>query len=415
MASSSSSSDCPICSEALIDSEELFTLPCHNCEYNFCTNCVETFVRSSQDDYQEASDGSRQVKIHIACPQCRGKYAMDISKVLLLRKAHSLGRSIVDDDGNRRNDSDLTATQLSLKRDFLSSSKKRQVERAHGLYLQAMDGKMSCDLVENEAVWKRLFEGLPDSTHTTGTSAGDQDDDDDGDSDEENAAANKANNQHSEADDTLFQGLEDCMNKDEKVFLTELLTSGQVSKLHQTAMILHGILKLSTTAQSLLYKLSFQENQKNADLIEKTKTIFPLPNHMPGYFLIPAYNQKQNFLSLEDMKWDGTIIPPQRSKRVFDKVYGEHYHKPSEPRDVVIVKSVRGPAGRVGLRRADVVTHVNDMDWQGTAKELQEHIYQLYARYPNEEFTLTVNANPETATFLQVRYDMMEKSRNQLL
>ena len=84
--------DCPICLESLNPSDELFPLPCYKCDYNFCKNCVETFERSSKDDFQEASDGSRQVKVYLACPQCRGKYPMDISEVVMLRKAHSVCR-----------------------------------------------------------------------------------------------------------------------------------------------------------------------------------------------------------------------------------------------------------------------------------------------------------------------------------
>lgn len=40
-----------------------------SCEYNFCTSCVEHFIASSQCGYEEASDGSQQVKIHLICPQ----------------------------------------------------------------------------------------------------------------------------------------------------------------------------------------------------------------------------------------------------------------------------------------------------------------------------------------------------------
>jgi hypothetical protein len=397
----------------MIVSEELYTLPCHKCEYNFCTKCVETFVRSSKDDYQVASDGSRQVKVHVCCPQCRSHYDMDISKLLLLRRAHSLGSSIVDQEtGTRHGDSQLTATQLSMKRDFSTHRQKRKVEQAHGMYLQVMDGKISSEIVHDaELVWKRLFAGIPEPE-------GDQDDDDDDDdeSDEEDSA------KQDRIDLTLFQGLEDCMGRDEAVFLTQLLTSGQASKLSQAAMILHGILKLSltSTSASMLSRLSIYGNSSSpkskADLMDRTKAAFPLPCHMPGYFVIPAYSKAEKFLSLDDLDWDGSIIPPQRSKRVFDKVYGEYYHPPnSAPHQVVLVKSVRGPAGRVGLRRADVVSHINDMEWTGPAIELQAYIYQMHERNPNDEITLTVNANPETASFLQIRDTMMKNSRLELI
>ena len=48
--------------------------------------CVQDFLSAENDGFQEASDGSRQVKIHVCCPQCRSKYPMDIHELLLLRK-----------------------------------------------------------------------------------------------------------------------------------------------------------------------------------------------------------------------------------------------------------------------------------------------------------------------------------------
>jgi hypothetical protein len=407
-----SGADCPICLESLIVSEEIFPLPCRKCEYNFCTKCVETFVRSSKDDYQEASDGSRQVKVKVICPQCRGRYPMDISKVLLLRRAHSLGSAIVDDEtGNRHDDSELTATQLSTKRDFFSHSKKRQVDKAHQLYLQVMEGKIEADVMTSaETVCQRLFVGIPESESKEG------DEDDDDYRDVNSSTPKKPPPPENDVDDTLFQGLEDCLGKDEKVFLTQLLTSGDAQKLAQAAMILNGILKLSTSAQSLLNKLSFEQHSTSkADVIDKMKKSFPLPNHMPGYFVIPVYSHKQDYLNVKDGDWDGSITPPVRSKKVFDSIYGHHYHLPLEARPVVLVKGVRGPVGRVGLRKSDVVTHVNDMDWTGTARELQEYIYQLYELEQQDEITMTVNANPETATFLKVRHGMMENSRVELI
>ena len=396
--------DCPICLEAMDTSEELLTLPCQTCDYNFCTNCIESFVRCSKDDYQIASDGSRQVKVSIACPQCRSKYPMALSDVLLLRRAHSLGNSIYDASGDRLPDSDLSATQLAQKRDFYSLARKRELELAHGLYLHVMGAKVPRDLIETTKIkWKPLFEGLPENDQE-GTGGSEKK------NDEKGPISPKADGKL-EIDDTLFQGLEDCIGKDERVFLTQLLTSGEVHKLAQASMIIQGILKLSLTNPSMLKQPTFEENsQKKADKIAKTKLAFPLPNHMPGYFSMQPFSPKERHLILDDMTWDGTIIPPQRSKRVFDKVYMNHYHKPMRPRGAVYIKGIRGPAGRLGLRKHDLVTHVNDIEWQGSAQELRDYFQQLYEKHPTEEITLTVNANPETAAFLQVRYKMMEQS-----
>jgi hypothetical protein len=163
--------------------------------------------------------------------------------------------------------------------------------------------------------------------------------------------------------------------------------------------------------------MSKYEAQKHVDFIAKTKMAFPLPNHMPGYFLIPAYSKRDGFMTLADQMWDGFMAPPQRSKRVFDEVYGSEYKPPQDeyPQQVVTVQAVRGPVGRLGLRRGDIITHVNDMEWNGSAQDLQDYIYECNASHPQDEISLTVNSNVETAAFLKLRQELMQRSREERL
>lgn len=397
--------DCPICLESLNPSDELFPLPCYKCDYNFCKNCVETFERSSKDDFQEASDGSRQVKVYLACPQCRGKYPMDISEVVMLRKAHSVGSSLVDDDGIRLlDDSELNAGILSAKRDFSTFSKKRKVESAYGLYLKVMkDGNLSIPeetKEEAKTAFERLFRNISE-------------DDDYSSSDGEPSP--KAFRPDM-IDETLFQGLEDSMGSDEKIFLTKLLTSGQPDKLTQAAMILNGILKMTMSGQFLVSTQSFQNaSQKKKEQIAKAKKRYPLPSHMPGYFLIPMFDRNKKQLVLKDKYWDGKMTPPATSKRVFDIIYEKHYSPRIDPRPVVYVDAIRGKVGRLGLRKGDIITHVNDMEWTGNAMQLERHLFQIYENNASDVISVTVNASPETANFLKVRAEMLEKARAELL
>jgi hypothetical protein len=397
--------DCHICLESTNAADELFALPCDTCRYNFCMKCVETFIRSSKDDFQEASDGSRQVKVHLVCPQCRGKYPMEISDVAMLRGAYTLGISLVNDDGDLLADSDLKASQLTRKSDFLSYSKKRQVECAYGLYMKVMkDGNMDIpeeSTAEALRAFDILFRNVPEGND--GTTADGQ-------------PSPKAT-QPDSLDETLLQGLGEFMGSDEKVFLTQLLTSGKTEKLAQAAMILNGILKLYMSGHVLASNDSF-DTKMNAHKVEKiaqTKKQFPLLNHMPGYFLVPLFDKKQKHLQLQDKEWDGKMVPPTPSKRVFDIIYENHYHARSESRPVVVVKGVRGPVGRLGLRKGDVISHVNDMEWVGTAEELQNHLHQHFAQNPADVMSMTVNANAETAEFLKVRGEMLERSKAELI
>ena len=230
---------------------------------------------------------------------------------------------------------------------------------------------------------------------------------------------NKYNNKKNKmVDETLFQGLDEFMNRDEQLFLTDLLTSNDPKLVAQAAMIMHGMLRLSWSGKHVASakQQSKYESQKHIDYITRTKTMFPLPNHMPGYVLIPAFSKHQGYMLTKDVQaWDGTMEPPQQSKRTFDQVYRNHYVPPSpdERRNVVSISSIRGPVGRVGLRKNDRITHVNDMPWDGTAQELMEYIYDCYSRHPNDEISITVNADVETARFLHTRYNMMKTSRQQ--
>lgn len=400
--------------EELSPSETVYSLPCTKCDFNYCSTCVEDFVRSSRDDYQIASDGSRQVKVHIACPQCREKYPMDISKVLLLRKVHFLGNNAFSSEGDPLPDQDLKATELAQKRDLFTRKKKRLVELSHGLYLKVKEGKL--DLTKMDAaqdICQRVFQSLPEPT---GASTDEEDEDDYVD----NPSSPRA--PKVQVDNSLFQGLQDFLGWDEKVFLTDLFTSGEVAKLMQASMILNGVLKMSMQPPSQRSQIPNQSrnntnSKKEVELLEKTKKSFPLPNHMPGYFIIPSFTSKQQYLTFENVAWDGTITPPAQSKRVFTQIYADKYHPPNvdNPRSVVVVQAVRGPAGRVGLRRGDVVTHINETEWTGNADELVLHIQNMCEHTNEQNLSLTVNATQEVGEFLRIRKQMMERANVMLI
>ena len=295
---------------------------------------------------------------------------------------------------------------------------------AQALYSYSMKGKLDQAAVEKAAnVWKTLLEKLPVEVE----------DEDEGEEIEVAASHDGSQslsskfskkpsprNKKPTVDDTLFQGLHDFINKDEKIFLTELFTSGDLRSVAQAAMILQGVLRLSLSGKAAALAtqnevpMSKYDIKKQVESIDKTKASFPLPNHMPGYFLIPSYSKKDGFMTLADQEWDGYIAPPQRSQRVFDQIYGSHYQPPKEdyPATVVMIQAVRGPVGRLGLRRGDVVTHVNDMEWKGTAKELRQYIYECHVNNPQEEISMTVNSTSATATFLKLRQDMLQRSRH---
>lgn len=353
---------------------------------------------------------------------------MELEQVMLLRQAHLLGTRLVDPKtGQLYGDSNLTASELSYKRDLVGPTLRSQLSDAQVVYRHVMKNRIESKednlLEEAETVWQNLLANLPehDEEAKEGQSIQHVETYESGGSDYSHATARTRSKPKPSIDETLFQGLDEFMNRDEKSFLTELLTSGDAQSLAQAAMIMHGVLRLSMTGKHAAMSkqtqaMSKYEAQKHVDFIAKTKLSFPLPNHMPGYMLIPAFSSREGYMTLKDRKWDGSILPPQQSKRVFDQVYGSKYTPPfAEPRDVCSISAIRGPVGRVGLRKGDVITHVNDMAWTGTAKELQDYIYDCHSRHSQDNISLTVNANPETAVFLKLRNDMIRRSRGDAL
>ena len=526
---------CPICLESLTHSEQaIYPLPCENCDFNFCSNCVESFCEAACDDYQIASDGSRQVKVTVACPQCRSKYPVDLEEtVLLLRSTHALATAILDrvevdvkikgdgqveqhdgdNDADEKkeeasakpagsssltvttseatvmptptpryayklvSDSALSASQLARKSEFSTYNVRAQLEEANLLYERAVAkgkrkrkgrsglgeqlGNDNNSNNDEEALAKRLrdeardlWTALLDQLPATSCRCEDDKPRCDGSCGSRNSVevvlqssgSFSPTSKRSVVDETLFQGFDELMNRDEKVFLTDLFTGGGVKGVSQAALIMNGVRRLdlsppkpqpnssntisrsirSTTGDNNTHHnppMTKQQLQKHLDRIEQTKLEFPLTNHMPGYFLIPAYSYREGFMTLKDKQWDGAMAPPQRSKRVFDLVYGKNYTPPGPPscypRTVAVVHAVRGPVGRLGLRKGDVITHVNDAEWNGTAADLQNYIYTCHhqqAATGDHEISITVNANPETCEFLRVRREMMiKKAREQKL
>ena len=64
--------DCPICMDSMTEIDLKHPMQCPGkCGFNFCVNCVEHLVNTSKMDYEEASDGSKQMKVKLTCPQVR--------------------------------------------------------------------------------------------------------------------------------------------------------------------------------------------------------------------------------------------------------------------------------------------------------------------------------------------------------
>lgn len=359
-------SDCPLCLEPLSPEDICYEIKCptRNCEFNFCSNCIEGLSRSAADGYQEASDGSNQVKVQMKCPQCREKYQSKtypsdiiVSSVLLLRKASSIQKLILD-----QVDSELSASELGVKHSFLKTTSMEELQDA-----------VSRLQFYNEEIGKNGERTVPPldwekwRAHVRELAT--------------NSSSPKAAQQEKPwSDPTLFCGLDELITSDEQEFVTSLLTSGKVESLASAAHILNGILDMAATrAVQQLSTFAVAPPRLDAQALQKIRKKYPLPAHMPRCVRLPVYD------------------PSSDAVLRFDK------KKP----DSLALIGVRGTAGRLGLRKGDIVTHVNGED----VSSIEEY-QRAFERCQGEEtIFLIVNANAETAKSLRKRAETMRNDK----
>lgn len=348
--------DCPICCEPFDESDMLFELRCPTeaCDFNMCSRCIEDFQKSVADDYQMASDGSKQVKVQLKCPQCRAKYECQkypsstiVDAVLLLRLAHRL------EDTAQEADSNLTAKLLSLKHDFKQAYSIEQLEDAQrrlSTYLRDIgkdEGFPSLQI----GLWSGF---LPEVASSSSSSP----------------RAKRF------FDPTLLSGLEEFMSTDEQEFVCERLTSGTTEGLVQGAQTLQSMLELVALGKVTIHS---EPDPDTHNLRKKYK----LPNRMPRYVHLPHFDPESGGKGL---KFQG--------------------------KNSLVISHVRGPAGRLGIRTNDIVTHfqgekVGDLDM------FTRRMRTAYLEFPEGTSPLTVNADMETAVALQKRAKEVLKSRKQ--
>ena len=382
--------DCPICMDGMTEADNLYPILCPSkCGYNFCASCVEHLVDSSKDDYQEASDGNRAVKVKLQCPQCRGFLKDTIEDSLLLRRAKA------SEKYRHMSDSELNSTQLRLKHEFLQVYAK-DIEHAQ-LRLQ----KFQKDRGES------ALEALDLTMPKTGRGV---------------------QGEIVLVDTTLFQGLEFAMSPAEQEYVTLLLTSGEVPKLAQAAQILHGIFQLTLkgvtpTQKSSSVNLTWDDERKQLERLAKYRKLHPLPARMPKFFMLDVWSRRTaKALSFEDDVWDGSISdafsrahlskPTPGMTNILSQAKNSKVVENPKPR--VKVSAVRGPAGRLGVQKGDVVTHLDGELWTGSAAELKDVIYAMFDQDEGQQVSIVVNAEESCAEILKLRAQSCKKVLKEL-
>jgi hypothetical protein len=389
------------------------------------------------DEYALASDGSNQVKVSLRCPMCRVPYrtsspttasgvdlanasasASIVRAILQLRTAASIAipSFIISASGNIgaddcypafSNDSELTASALAQRSRFLQQLHIKDLQDAVVVVQQYYDTieEKDCGTVPplNWELWKLYIDHYQNQQQQQAsairTASSNLSDDSNGTVPDIGATVLSR-------DPTLFLGgLDELLNADEQEYITRMMVSGVVETVAQAAYILHSMVDVAKTKSSVANtNRNRVANKKSIAQLEHEKKMrlrFPLPAHMPRVVSIPPYNPLDGNPKQVPLKFS----VPSTTKSSSSGNSGTVVAADSTPPSELIVTSVQGVAGRVGLRRGDTITHVNG----DRITTFSEFTVALQYALSDTAVLLTVNAHEAVARQLLQRSQQMKE------
>jgi len=420
--------DCPICLNEMEQNDFNHPLQCtRQCGYNFCRTCIESLIRSSKDDYSEASDGNCHVKVFLTCPNCRSDLSETIRDTLLIRKADAVIHATPG--------TELTESQLLLKSILHTKEVRDAIDEARRLEAKALgteihrfqeEEKYGDIFIEEIGFEADLETGAHNSFHSPPAPI-------------PKFCTRKVVGE----DPTLFAGMEYFMSKEERIYISELMTSGEPSSLAEAANVLFIIAKdvfkndktalkrtpsdrklVKKNKKTLLKKSSFlglmeeasdartthrrsllphpeqrrrRQNPEHRRQVEQRvqrrgitrrtqiQNDYPIPVRMPKVIEIGGGDKFE--LRFIDSDWDGTVMDAysklsigydgksvtqkrpnnNRVRMVMDGDGDVQIEMPGEKR--VLVAHVGYAAGKQGTMLGDVVTHINENSIAGLSSE----------------------------------------------
>lgn len=470
--------DCPLCCNPMKCSDIRYPLLCPTitCNYNYCYDCIMKFIQAASEGYQIASDGSNQVKIIVKCPICRCKYQINnannhktedihvnaivaataktttcnytsdsiVQSILLLRQASDMERLLLmkktKNDAHEDDDSNLSASDLRHRNEFVDTTSMNELE----------DSFLCVQTYHNALLSYRYYSDNDDCTNTTSS---------------DNTISNSLriqplnwelfrsilsqkpnyNNEKNGRtiassgttagykDPTLFGGLEELMTSAEHEFVTGMMISGNVDAVAQAASILYSIMEMASSKRQQPQPTTSGTNNnkheqqqlrpvrlsvKELENITRLRRRFPLPVNMPRCVSIPLHDPT------EVTGTRSQILFFSRPKTTQENDSQESSSKqPSSSEFTLTLKNVSGIAGRIGLRKGDIVTHVDGTnvdtyeEYVYTIQQSQQQHNLSSSVASSEQKTPTiqiiVNATPDVAKMLQERYNDMKQNNIQ--
>jgi len=405
--------DCGICLKKLFEADTNYPLICpESCGFNMCQKCISHLVKTSVGDGRgkDSVSSITKVNMRLQCPWCKGDITPTIRCTLLLRKAHEIQtlRGVPD--------SELNGAELRQKHSISAEEIQDAKLRLDKYVADIADGNEPKDLIKT--------------------------------------VASESNN--SLMDPTFFSGLHSAVSDAEKVFITELMISGNINKLAQAAQILseigravnkgqlvasnknkHSSILMENTSdaekRALAMAMTKEERLKN-DRLERHRRMYPLPDRMPRTVILKAdfnvYAKHRKVLKFVDDGWDGSVADAFSRVSMSESTWSEDdsYELDSDDegevsdfvnkniqkyKNRVLIKGARRQAAEAGILKGDVVSHVNNDEFKGTADDLKELINKFYLSGNKEyTFSLTLNAEQSTAAALKLRAMVNDVSNN---
>lgn len=132
---------CPLCLDNLSSADLAHPPQCSTseCTFNFCLKCAESYIASSKDPYQKASDGSHQLKIFLRCPSCRSDLSTTLRDTVLLRHSDTVAND--SDDEIKLTPSDLSLQHAMSGDPFIQAAVDIAKEREETFF---RDGIVEC-------------------------------------------------------------------------------------------------------------------------------------------------------------------------------------------------------------------------------------------------------------------------------
>lgn len=435
--------DCPLCLNEMSKADVVHRIDCptKGCDFNFCATCIWNLLLSSGQDYQIASDGSKQLKVPLVCPMCRSKYYLDpvqeinnidgkddknnvhshhynnaknrqiVQDILLCRKAYTI-QDLFD-----QSEDEYTATELTNREMFLQQVTWDTLVKAHARYdtylshigkqhrhhLSTEEGNeencsASYHLLQVQSTWKRYLR----RKQTRRASNNHQND---------NATNEKSINNDHDADAHADADVDADADADATAEIHNGNISNSSSADDATSEEKEVVTLVDLTLlRGLHYTMSFSEQQYVTLLLTSGKPFALLQGAqiLHGMLTLDPYhaaqahlankkaNQNSNNNSIAAAAMDiGTILSVttddvDRYRRLFPlpslptwvnlPVYNPDQYAQCLRFDdeTKTITGVRGAPGRLGLRKGDVLTHYNLEPFHFSYQSWLVYMKQLY-------------------------------------